>query len=1077
MGKIKTILDKELIGGTTNTAVYPVTSTKAVYDENNIRLDELLKRKSVVNVSTNYNVDHLVETLTLTTAIAKVAESDRTLGFVGTFYTTEGWNTYQFTGDSLNNWSDESLWISMQSNSKLWANNAMKSIGRYMYWKPTTKPYIKTTSTNRILTWDKITIEDIVNKKTYIKYYNTPLSMTLPLGGILIIYAELLEGDSELTYYYDRFGGDLNRGETHTSWYKDITDAKDVIILGIVETYESEEATFFDIMKIGSYPWGEVPSTTKDVDDVITNVTSHNTYIEKLKTTYGNYTYWDPVGDPVVSKDGEYTRVTYNPITIVRNSDMYIVVTNYSQTVSFTATDVLIYYDIDDKKMYYTGPWNAVAKKYITEDYKVIEDNSRVIPLAFYGGEIFMDILAITSRYIPGRYDLSHKGLAMRLYPDSKEPTIYNKYKWDITGTIITEEVDVRATATLYNKHKYVYIKGSVAMEDSDLPTLSLYVADAVTHNNTYETSVPLNNDGSFDSLITIPNSTWDNISLSTGCNIFLFIMNVNQKKTTLTVKESYVADYAGKDNPIILDNEGIATLENKIEVINNIVNIKDDDVIYGNRDSVTSLDWIYPVEAHVGWSATTTNSSCPVDGFLKEITTNINKAGAYKISVGVLDQYPRFIVSRTFEVDLNDGYNTKDISELKIPIYKGEQIAIGCTSTLGASGESSLRYTRNTASITHELCYGPDNGEWELLKTDFGGEIDLSYKVISVDSLFAAKEEVKELTARVDEQEKQINSLRYVYDDKGVAYKITVVNGNLTIKSMAYSKVLALGNSMTSHDYKSTIGYYGDWNWAMASTNKTTTTWTTYLKTILQQKSTNVQMDLLNIADWETNYIDCDLTKLFQNNKSDYDLIVFRAGENGTADSAYSQGVSKLIEYLKSNYPNATIIMTSMFWHSSDKEAVFKAVADKYNLMYVSFGAIGNSCLLGQMLMGKDDIMHPIIHSGVAMHCSDRCFFDFANILAQALGYTEITGKHTLTINSSLKYNINEKVQVENSYVTILTYSSAAPTVTITYGDVSKIADRYSLSNTSWINTPTEKPTWASVFLMPASDVTVTIV
>ena len=43
MGKIKKILENELIGGTQSTDVYPVTSTKAVQDENNVRLDTILK--------------------------------------------------------------------------------------------------------------------------------------------------------------------------------------------------------------------------------------------------------------------------------------------------------------------------------------------------------------------------------------------------------------------------------------------------------------------------------------------------------------------------------------------------------------------------------------------------------------------------------------------------------------------------------------------------------------------------------------------------------------------------------------------------------------------------------------------------------------------------------------------------------------------------------------------------------------------------------------------------------------------------------------------------------------------------
>lgn len=43
MGKIKKILENELVGGTQSTDIYPVTSTKAIYDENNVRLDDILK--------------------------------------------------------------------------------------------------------------------------------------------------------------------------------------------------------------------------------------------------------------------------------------------------------------------------------------------------------------------------------------------------------------------------------------------------------------------------------------------------------------------------------------------------------------------------------------------------------------------------------------------------------------------------------------------------------------------------------------------------------------------------------------------------------------------------------------------------------------------------------------------------------------------------------------------------------------------------------------------------------------------------------------------------------------------------
>ena len=46
MGKIKKILENELVGGTQSTDIYPVTSTKAIYDENNVRLDDILKTET-----------------------------------------------------------------------------------------------------------------------------------------------------------------------------------------------------------------------------------------------------------------------------------------------------------------------------------------------------------------------------------------------------------------------------------------------------------------------------------------------------------------------------------------------------------------------------------------------------------------------------------------------------------------------------------------------------------------------------------------------------------------------------------------------------------------------------------------------------------------------------------------------------------------------------------------------------------------------------------------------------------------------------------------------------------------------
>ena len=96
--------------------MYSVTSTKAVYDENNERLDNILKRRGTVNISTNYNSDHIAEILILNQVIAKVPSKDRTLGFVGTFLTQEWWKTYQFARTTISDWNNTDYWYTESVN-------------------------------------------------------------------------------------------------------------------------------------------------------------------------------------------------------------------------------------------------------------------------------------------------------------------------------------------------------------------------------------------------------------------------------------------------------------------------------------------------------------------------------------------------------------------------------------------------------------------------------------------------------------------------------------------------------------------------------------------------------------------------------------------------------------------------------------------------------------------------------------------------------------------------------------------------------------------------------------------------
>lgn len=79
MGKIKKILENELAGGTQTTDVYPVTSTKAVYDANNKRLDEILVglvAKADILDTTGSAMDKVMSQKAVTDNLALKANTD-----------------------------------------------------------------------------------------------------------------------------------------------------------------------------------------------------------------------------------------------------------------------------------------------------------------------------------------------------------------------------------------------------------------------------------------------------------------------------------------------------------------------------------------------------------------------------------------------------------------------------------------------------------------------------------------------------------------------------------------------------------------------------------------------------------------------------------------------------------------------------------------------------------------------------------------------------------------------------------------------------------------------------------------
>lgn len=121
MGLSRKIKDKELVGGSTEEDIYPVTSTQSVYNSQNKTVDQLLATNLPINISANYNANYNAIAYTLKEAINMVPLYDRRIGFIGTYLskdlTPNKWITIQYNGISVDSssWFNTDNWVQMLS--------------------------------------------------------------------------------------------------------------------------------------------------------------------------------------------------------------------------------------------------------------------------------------------------------------------------------------------------------------------------------------------------------------------------------------------------------------------------------------------------------------------------------------------------------------------------------------------------------------------------------------------------------------------------------------------------------------------------------------------------------------------------------------------------------------------------------------------------------------------------------------------------------------------------------------------------------------------------------------------------
>ena len=387
----------------------------------------------------------------------------------------------------------------------------------------------------------------------------------------------------------------------------------------------------------------------------------------------------------------------------------------------------------------------------------------------------------------------------------------------------------------------------------------------------------------------------------------------------------------------------------------------------------------------------TTKNSESENDGILSEIAVYVSEPGKIRMGVGLLDQRNLAVISTYFDIEApNKAHNRINVEHMMIPIAKGEQVF----SYVGYYDPMLyFRVGQDDSDIENEMLYGTNTADAPIVRlpTEYGGRVNLAYNIKIVDSPFASKSEVKQLSSQIAIQNESLAKVGFVYDNEGNPYRIKVINGGLYPVSLNYKKAVALGNSLTAHGLAENIGYYAD-GWPMAASVEETG-WVYMFEQVLKSKVKTAELKPHSIYDWEIDYLNVDLSVLLDEALTpDVDLIIFRAGENNsnvTSVDEYFEGIDRLLRYIINKCPAATIVMTSLFWHNAIKESAIVRAANKYGLTYIYTENVGKQkCRIGDYTKGSDGLLHKIVNNGVANHMNDIGFSQWVTILSNSLGY-----------------------------------------------------------------------------------------
>ena len=571
------------------------------------------------------------------------------------------------------------------------------------------------------------------------------------------------------------------------------------------------------------------------------------------------------------------------------------------------------------------------------------------------------------------------------------------------------------------------------------LATAGTKIAIKLSKNTTEIFEISIHVPGGYPVLATISDNDWHIVELPSAI-IENSRLILSYKGTTAVTIDCVIVDVTV--NNVVTYAAETPALRNEVDSINSILALSEE--AYGNNGDIETTYQSTFLDYYV------CNCKKVISGGkITQLYIKSYSAGATKLYVGTIDQLYLFVPRAEYDINVQAGEHSIDVSDLNIYINSGEQLLFKFI------GQTPFKKVTGTPEGDNSFYYG--NGmQLQVYGAQYAAVFGFGYTVTSTVD-YKQNAAINENTNNINTLQDNVSFLQsnfnVVSDRQGNKYKMIVQNGAIALLAMEFNHILCVGNSYTTHpttadtetDYRNSIW----WGHRAMASSSLDVAWTTLLQDVLRQKNANAVVTPVFGRRYETNPTTYNLsnsntftywngsawTSLKDNIASfnDVDAIVFFLGANYSGDDWYTL-YKTMIDQFYTWFPNVSVFCCSCSYSAMDaKDMAIQTAAAEKNATYISMVGTGSRSKIGAYVKGDDSTLHQINNSAVANHYGDYGQYLILDRICNGIGYENIAVLLDISLStiSGVTLSVASKKSIEGAVVSVFAEVASGTTLT----------------------------------------------